>query len=134
LFSIQFRDIHKYFAHTNSAKCYDAALGSRQGHPVMFHNCREFIRREVELLQPDIIITQGGWARVAIDGSFDSRGLQHPQPDCACESATVDGKFVLKLSMHHPRYGGFHPQRDRVFPCFCLAVAERFGRVKGVAS
>jgi hypothetical protein len=90
----------------------------------MFHNCREFMRGEVELLQPDIIVTQGKWARVAIDGSFDVRRLQHQQPDCRCESATVDDRSVLKLSMYHPRYGGFYQEKERVFPCFCRAVAQ----------
>ena len=132
--SIQFRDIHKYFAHTNSAKCYDAARGSRQGHSLMFHNCREFIRREVELLQPDIVITQGVWARAALDTSFAVRRLQHPSTDCTCESATADGRSVLRLSMYHPRNGRFYQQKECTFPCFCRAVAEGFGRTQRGAS
>jgi hypothetical protein len=82
----------------------------------------------------DLAATQGGWARVAIHDSFDVCRLQHQQPGCSCESATVDGRSVPKLSMYHPRYGGFHQEKERIFPCFCLAVAERFGDAKGAAS
>jgi hypothetical protein len=53
-----FRDIHKYFAHTNSAKCKDADRKSGQGPPLVFNNCRKFIAPEIEPLRPDILVTQ----------------------------------------------------------------------------
>lgn len=46
---IEFGSIHKYFAHTNSAKCKDSARNTAQGHDQMFDNCRGFIAAEIEL-------------------------------------------------------------------------------------
>src|SRR4051812_23039103 len=64
------QDVHRYFAHTNSAKCKDAARASVQGPALVFDNCRSFIAPEVKLLQPEVLVTQGDWGHRSIDGQI----------------------------------------------------------------
>ena len=37
--SVRFEQIHQYFAHTNSAKCKNLAMGTRAARPTLFRNC-----------------------------------------------------------------------------------------------
>ncbi len=133
--SINFRDIHKYFAHTNSAKCKDAAQGTEQGRDVLFNNCREFLGREVELLRPDVIITQGDWARLAIERSpFEViRTVPHPEYSKYCyRLIRLNGKPVLKISTYHPaNYGKFYPEKTEAYPWYCRVAYEFLTEERG---
>ena len=64
-------DTRLYFAHVNSAKCCQNKSQRKQADKVLFENCRRFIAGELRLLSPDVVVTQGGWAEVAIRRSFD---------------------------------------------------------------
>ena len=55
-----------YFAHVNSAKCCQNNPQRGKAHRTLFANCREFIPGELAVLEPDIIVTQGGEARDVI--------------------------------------------------------------------
>jgi hypothetical protein len=128
---LQFGAIHKYFAHTNSAKCKDAARSTNQGNNLMFDNCRGFIREEVELLQPDVIVTQGKWARIAIDESFQAvrEPRAHPQhPQYLCEFVGVRNRVVLKISTFHQnnRRGEFHREKKSAYCWYCEVAREFF--------
>lgn len=60
-------EINKYFAHINSAKCCQNKKGNAQADTILFKNCREFIGQEIEILNPDIIITQGEQAKKTLE-------------------------------------------------------------------
>ncbi|PYQ74283.1 MAG: hypothetical protein DMG01_21090 [Acidobacteria bacterium] len=47
----------RHFAHMNSAKCCQNNPRNAQAAAVLFENCRPFIAKELELLQPDIIVS-----------------------------------------------------------------------------
>lgn len=125
---VEFAHIHRYFAHTNSAKCKDAARRSAQGPRLMFDNCREFLRQEIELLRPDVLITQGEYGRLAVDGCFPvTDRLQHPDHlQYSCEILSVACRPVLKFSTaHQNNYGRFNRERREAYPWF-TDVARRF--------
>lgn len=107
-----FQNIHKYFAHTNSAKCKDAARGAAQGHARLFENCRQFIPEEVATLRPDVVITQGVRAREALSGAFTVLDRQHSPMNYRYEIVEVTDRPVLKLGMYHPnaRYGRYQKE------------------------
>jgi len=110
--SISFRDIHRYFAHTNSAKCKDALAGSGQGPDLVFANCRRFIPGEVQLLLPDVLIGQGVKAREAIGDAFPIARprVSHPRNDrYFVDVVTIAHRPVLRMCLTHP--GGRNAHR-----------------------
>lgn len=62
---LSFSSMYRYFAHTNSAKCKDMGVGTAQAHARIFANCSRYIAGEVIALEPDILVTQGKYAREA---------------------------------------------------------------------
>lgn len=129
--SLPFGTIHRYFAHTNSAKCKDAARNTSQGHNRLFENCRGFVREDVELLEPDIVITQGKWGRLAIDQSFAAVGpdIRHPNHAQYCfQFIEVGKRSVLKISTFHQsnRRGEFHREKANAYEWYCTVAREFF--------
>ena len=62
VFDPKFEDIGNvkgHFAHVNAAKCSVNNLRNRQANPRLVENCREYLPGELEVLLPDIVITQG---------------------------------------------------------------------------
>jgi hypothetical protein len=112
--SIPFADTRKYFAHTNSAKCKDAAQGTDQGRDLLFRNCRQFIPGEVRALRPDAIITQGIRARDSIAGAFRvlATNVCPENPRYRYQVLNIEGKDVLKIEMSHPTARGGLYQRE----------------------
>lgn len=106
---ISFSNIHRHFAHTNSAKCKDTAKGTTQGHPLLFKNCRQFIPDEVMRLRPDVIVTQGAYARDSIKEVFRVLWRGELSSQYHAELIEVNSRPALKLSMSHPkaRYGRY---------------------------
>lgn len=112
--SLKFRDIHRFFAHTNSAKCKDAARGTAQGRTLLFKNCRRFIPGEVAALRPDVIVTQGALARDAIENAFPliRTGTCPTNEMYKYQVVSVNQRPVLKLSMAHPKARGGTYQKE----------------------
>ncbi len=63
-------DVVRFFAHTRSVRCKDGSIGTREGSDIMAINCRGFLKGEIEILQPDIIVTQGKRAKNSLAGAF----------------------------------------------------------------
>ncbi len=107
---LKLEETKHYFAHINSAKCCENKPGREQASQILFDNCRGFIPGELEILDPDIIITQGKWGKMAIDGVFP----QLVSPDYIPESLsevriiTINTHPVVWIETFHPRYTGFH--------------------------
>jgi len=68
--NLKIEEARHYFTHVNSAKCCQNNPGRGQANQILFDNCRQFIPGELEILDPDIIITQGKWAKLAVDSAF----------------------------------------------------------------
>ena len=129
-------DTRLYFAHVNSAKCCQNKSGKKQADKALFENCRRFIPGELRLLSPDIVVTQGRLAKVAIQESFDV--LQHDERtlpasdyknDAHYETGLIElepgAETVLWLHSYHPgNYGHFNPQRKHCWPLYAEAVGR----------
>lgn len=123
---IDLNDIAPFFAHVNSAKCCAHQLNNKQAPRKLFINCREYISPEIELLQPDIIITQGKMARKSIENKFQiiSGSLSDINTNpCSHQILKLNSKQVFVFNTFHPsNYGNFHNQRKKCFPKFANLV------------
>lgn len=137
---LQVADTRLYFAHVNSAKCCQNKSGRQKADSTLFENCRRFIPGELRLLNPDVIVTQGGPAKDAILKSFSVR--QHVvrkfdsdarfRLDAHYETGLIELKSDLKaclwLQTYHPNnFGSFNPQRAHCWPRYAKEVG-RFWR------
>jgi hypothetical protein len=125
---LQLQDTHLYFAHTNSAKCSMNNSHHKQAKNKNFKNCREYIGGEITILKPDILVTQGKFAKVAVEqvlgileGSADSRAWSYKR-------VHIGGKKTLWFQTYHPRnFGKFKQQKDECFVKWAKIVSEHYG-------
>ncbi len=123
-------DTRLYFAHANSAKCCQNKPQKKQAYSTLFKNCRRFIPGELRVLSPDIVVTQGHWAKDAVLRGFDVR--QHDvrtvngaHYEAGFIEAEPGAKRALWLHTYHPgNYGRFHPQRTHCWPLYAEAVGR----------
>lgn len=99
-----------YFAHVNSAKCCMNNPQRAQANQILFDNCREFIPGELEILDPDIIITQGKWAKLVIDKAFPELDKSEIITDSTPELKIIqlNNHPVIWIETFHPRHTSFH--------------------------
>ncbi len=97
--SIKIEDTRKHFAHVNSAKCCMNKLHRRQADNILFESCRGYLEGEMEILCPDIIVTQGDPAKKAINLLF---GRTSERIDTHEHVITIDGRKVFWLHTYHP--------------------------------
>lgn len=70
--ALKIHDVNRFFAHTNAAKCSVNNPNRREAENTLFQNCRPYLRGELEILQPDILVTQGAKARDAVNELFQT--------------------------------------------------------------
>jgi len=99
--SLRLDCVVRHFAHMNSAKCCQNNPRNAQAAAVLFENCRPFIAKELELLQPDIIVSQGNHAMKAV-----AEGFSEPAPrlrgSCAIRIIRCGGQPALWIATYHP--------------------------------
>ena len=101
--------VNQYFAHANSAKCCQNKRGRSQADPKLFKNCRGYLAGELRVLRPDIVVTQGDWAKSGMNSIVE---IQERIDKFAC-IARFDGRAVFWLHTYHPcRFSDFYAQRD----------------------
>jgi hypothetical protein len=123
--AMRMESVCNYFAHTNSAKCSMNRDGRRIAHKRLFFNCREYMHGEIVALRPDAIITQGNYAKEAIERAF---GTTQPESLDGCPYTTFDlkGRQALWIHTYHPRYfGGYYKQWKNCSPRW-IDVLEKF--------
>ena len=97
-----------YFAHINCVKCCMNKNEARsQADRVLFDNCKDYIPKELELLQPDIIVSQGNAAWTAVSKGFrkDAKVSHHQCHDgSSLEYYEIElvGKPALWFFTYHP--------------------------------
>lgn len=52
--------IEKLFVHVRTGKCFSNANGSDQEPGQLYKNCGDYLSKEVSILKPDVVVTQGG--------------------------------------------------------------------------
>lgn len=135
-------DTRFYFAHVNSAKCCQNRSQRKQAGSILFENCRRFIPAELDLLSPDIVVTQGGPAKTAIRRHYSvrhhdvrnvdsGRYAYNARYETGLIELGADAKSCLWIQSYHPNnYGRFQPQRRYCWPLYAQAVG-RFWRSRG---
>ena len=107
--SIKIEEAKEHFAHANSAKCCMNKPGRKQADRILFRNCRDYLPCGLEILRPDVIVTQGAEAKKAIESFY--KPLK-----CIDEYASIirmNSRKVFWLHTYHPgNYGRFNRQRD----------------------
>ncbi|MYB69772.1 MAG: hypothetical protein F4X75_14890, partial [Gemmatimonadetes bacterium] len=54
--------IEQLFVHVRTAKCFSNVGGSNEEPAQLYKNCGVYLSKEVSILKPDVIVTQGGYA------------------------------------------------------------------------
>ena len=127
-----------YFAHVNSVKCRQKSDSRKQADQLLFSNCSGFIHGELEVLNPDIIVTQGRKAQEAIQECVQGREAKDMTVGDYKYPAHYEAGFiaigkqsVLWLQTYHPtNYGRFHPQRIHVWPQYEKRVGQFWEALK----
>jgi hypothetical protein len=122
---IPFQDVHRYFSHTNSAKCCLNNERNAQADYMLFKNCRGYIAGEIEIFKPDILITQGNMALCAVEPYFDV-SVHGDQKKCGYSILKLKcGHQVLWFHTYHPRYfGGFNRQRRECWSAWVKTATQ----------
>lgn len=105
--------VKPYFAHTNSAKCCENNKHGAQAKDGMFTRCQEYIPGEIEILAPDILITQGYKASEAISQRFAAVSLDTKLENCPVKTLKIRNKDVIWIHTYHPRNGRYFSQKDK---------------------
>lgn len=123
-------DVSPYFSHVNSVKCCSHRINHKQADKKLFINCREYIPAEIELLEPDIIVTQGKLARKAIEDKFEIVKKQKSDINrypCGYEILKINWKNVFVFHTFHPsNYANFHNQKNKCFEKFAQLIYNYF--------
>ena len=101
--------VKNYFAHANSAKCCMNNKQRKKADKILFKNCRKYLRGELQILNPAIVVTQGAEAKKAIESiSEDTVTIINDFSSII----KVNGNDVFWLHTYHPNnWGAFNKQR-----------------------
>ena len=107
------KKIEKFFVHVRTAKCCSNANGMRAEPPEVYANCGGYLGKELSILKPDVIVTQGNQAHwMAKEHAFgetkkaDGLGLDHPIAYIV--NLKYDNRSVYWLRSYFPTYWGYY--------------------------
>ncbi len=132
---LQFRKIGSYFAHTNCAKCCHNNVGNARGPNVMFENCRPFMPKEIEILTPDVLVTQGNPAKWVVEYEIykdDKECYKKAERLDTCDKdyckiyiIIIGKRRVIWIHSYHPNYfGGYNKQKRNCHEIWADIVYE----------
>lgn len=90
-----------YWAHANSAKCCQNNPGRSEAHARLFRNCKPYVQGELELLRPEILVTQGAKARDVV-ASLPRIDFTVPTAYGEVWAACIGNRPVLCITTLHP--------------------------------
>src|SRR3990170_1905115 len=98
-----------YFAHANSAKCCMNKSQKKKADKILFKNCQKYLKKELEILEPKIIVTQGNEAKNAILEIIESR---IKNINGFASIVNINNRETFWLHTYHPNnWGAFNKQR-----------------------
>lgn len=107
---LKLEETKRYFAHANSVKCCVNNEGNKKADRVLYKNCQRYLKGEMTILSPEIIVTQGNEAKVAVRSLCEKNVKRF---DEYASIIRLNGDDVFWLHTYHPScYGRFHTQRD----------------------
>jgi hypothetical protein len=102
----KFPAVAPYWAHTNSGKCSQNKPDRGQASDILFKKCQPYLGREVRILNPDIIVTQGKHAREALNAAVEWREVENVNKISLevgdCNSLLLRSHLILWIVMPHP--------------------------------
>ena len=103
------KEIEKLFVHVRTAKCCSNAGGGRMEPSKVYTNCGEYLGKELSILKPDVIITQGNNARdMAKRHTFNAieqvQGLNFKRPIAHIVNLKEGNQRVYWLQMTFPSW------------------------------
>jgi len=116
--------IMPFFAHTNSAKCCMNIDHAKQANRILFDNCREYVAGEIRIFDPHILVTQGNYAKMAIENAIKKEvfSLKNERNISMANKKQSDFRIIevntkrpaLWIHHYHPsNYGVFN---NKVYP------------------
>ena len=127
--SLTYDDANQIFAHTNSAKCCIEKKGRDMSPAVLYRNCRNYLPQELSILNPDILIGQGGYAHKAVEFSCTdlSNQAEYRQIVALHERirvVSINDHPVLYIKMIFPtwRNDRTRKQEKELYPYYLEAV------------
>lgn len=108
---LDIEDVTQHIALVNSAKCNLNRTNHAEALPRMFTRCREFLPAEVEILAPDIMVSQGIHAHAALAYGFgvDCLGLGR---ECQHHPVVLKAGTAHWIHTYHPNARGGLYQRQ----------------------
>jgi hypothetical protein len=95
-------NVSAYFAHVNVAKCSMNNEGQRQANSFVHNTCSQsYLLKELTLLEPDILITQGATTNKILGKMFIDREISVSELPLS-KILNFGSNKCLWLPMHHP--------------------------------
>jgi len=108
--NIKIEGVRKYFAHANSAKCCMNKAQRKKADTILFHNCKQYLKGELSILSPEIIVTQGAEAKEAIK-TLNEKIIE--RIDEFSSKIMLNRNKIFWLHTYHPgNWGAFNKQRN----------------------
>ena len=111
--------IEKLFVHIRTGKCFSNAGGPTREPDRLYKNCGCYLRKEVSILEPDVIVTQGGPAHNMSEKYVFDKSARNPPKRVKCIANSIarivhlrkDDRKVYWLRSRFP--GGLWCRRGR---------------------
>ena len=125
--------IMPFFAHTNSAKCTHRLAGNSKSPPILFKNCQEYLVGEIDVLKPDIIVTQGNEARDVIKRYLEDNNFKDPPGENIANAGkgndftvlkTQEGKVLICVHHYHPGCRGRFKKNRNSYAEYAKRIKE----------
>ena len=101
------KEIEKLFVHVRTAKCCSNAKETEQEPSEVYANCSGYLGKELSILKPDVIVTQGndahwGATRHAFNAIEQVKGLDLERPIAYIVNLKEGNQRVYWLRLYHP--------------------------------
>ena len=129
---LELHQVPALFAHTNSAKCCMNKKENRQADSRLFINCRGYMKGEMVVLDPDVVISQGDLARKAVRSAVtvkEERRCDGAGHKCWWACVTMpSGRTGLWFHTYHPnqRSGLYGKNREGYYECYSGVIESTF--------
>lgn len=123
--------LNKFFALTNHYHCsFGKNAHSKKSSNCMWYHCAEIVKKEIEILDPDLIVIQSGWSAkentnisdIECIAPNDNNKLKIYQT--GLYGYNYRGRIVYVIGSYHPSYNLWHKEK------YLGKLKERLNAVK----
>lgn len=127
--SLTVKDANRIFAHTNCVKCCYIQDTREMSGDILYRNCKNYLRGELSILNPDILLTQGVKAKEAV--AFSTNEISHLDEyrtivdlHDRIHMLSINEHPVLYIQTIHPtwRNDRTRKQEKELYPVYLKAV------------